>query len=231
MGLLRRLIRGRRKLSSPHAAPEILALPWRPSELSLRHRGYESYEQYVEHQVSKLGQLDLTKYDRDYRAALGKRLRASGVVKRGQSILCLGARLGTECKAFIDLGAFAIGIDLNPGAGNRYVMHGDFHALQFPDGSIDWVFTNVFDHAFDLHKMLDEATRVMKPSGGLIAEIVGGSVDDHGRDHGEFECLWWDKVEDVYALLAGHDLKVVHDTRFEFPWKGHFVVFERATAR
>ena len=48
-----------------------------------------------------------------------------------RTVLCLAARIGTEVKAFLDLGCFAIGIDLNPGTDNRYVVHGDFHDLQF----------------------------------------------------------------------------------------------------
>ena len=36
-----------------------------------------------------------------------------------------------EVRAFLDHGAFAVGIDLNPGRDNRYVMVGDFHQLQF----------------------------------------------------------------------------------------------------
>ena len=47
-------------------------------------------------------------------------------------MLCLGARLGTEVRALHNLGYFAIGIDLNPGVDNPYVLMGDFHKLVFP---------------------------------------------------------------------------------------------------
>ena len=57
----------------------------------------------------------------------------------GQDAAVVGARIGTEVKAFLDLGAVAIGIDLNPGENNRYVVYGDFHDLQFASGSIDVV--------------------------------------------------------------------------------------------
>ena len=140
-------------------------------------------------------------------------------------MLCLGARIGTECKAFVDLGAFPIGVDLNPGPENRYVVYGDFHQLQFADASIDWVFTNALDHAFDLDWMVAEAVRVLKPGGGMLAEIVGGSKDEHGRNPGEFESLWWDKVEDVFAVLTKHGLVVERRETFTFPWKGHLVLF------
>ena len=218
-----RLFRKRRR---PKAAPEFARLPWSAGEASFRQKAYESYEQYQRHQVSKLEQLDLAKYDAEYREALRERLRKLDVVKRGDSVLCLGARIGTECKAFIDLGAFPIGVDLNPGEGNRYVVVGDFHDLQFADGSIDWVFTNALDHAFDLDKMMAEAVRVLRPGGGggVIAEIVGGSKDDHGRNPGQFESLWWDEIDDVFKALARHGLVVERKSPFHFPWKGHLAL-------
>ena len=55
---------------------------------------------------------------------------------------------------FIDHGAFAVGIDLNPGRDNRWVVIGDFHALQYADASVDVVYTNSFDHVFELERVL-----------------------------------------------------------------------------
>ena len=59
------------------------------------------------------------------------------------SMLCLGARLGGEVRAFRRLGALALGVDLEPGLNNRHVLPGDVHALQFADGVFDYAFTNI----------------------------------------------------------------------------------------
>jgi hypothetical protein len=58
----------------------------------------------------------------------------------GRTVLCLAAR--NESEAWTDADFLAIGIDLNPGENNRFVVVGDFHALQFRDGVFDVVFTN-----------------------------------------------------------------------------------------
>ncbi|MEY2527921.1 MAG: hypothetical protein QOJ05_11, partial [Verrucomicrobiota bacterium] len=108
-------------------------------------RGYSSYEAYLEHQKAKLETHDFGRYDEEFRATLRERLSALEIEWPGGTVLCLAARIGTEVKAFLDLGAFAVGIDLNPGADNRYVVHGDFHDLQFAPGSIDVVYTNSLD--------------------------------------------------------------------------------------
>ncbi len=218
---------GKRGWRRGRAAPEIRSLPWQADASRLRRRGYASYAQYLEHQAAKLAQIDLSGYDVAYREALRERLRAAGVPRRGESVLCLGARVGTECKAFLDLGAFALGVDLNPGPENRYVVHGDFHALQFADASVDWVFTNALDHAFDLSRLLAEVKRVLKPTGGLIAEIVAGSCDPSGREAADYESLWWDRVDDVVALLASHGFAVCRRVPFDTPWRGDAIVCRR----
>jgi hypothetical protein len=51
--------------------------------------------------------------------------------------------------------AFSVGIDLNPGPRNGYVLHGDFHNIIFADASIDAVYTNALDHSFDLQELRD----------------------------------------------------------------------------
>lgn len=58
--------------------------------------------------------IDIDNYDKTYRKHLRDRLQSHINVK-GTSVLCLAARVGTEVKAFLDLGCFAMGIDLNPG--------------------------------------------------------------------------------------------------------------------
>jgi len=77
-------------------------------------------------------------------------------------MLCLAARIGTEVKSFLDLGAFAVGIDINPGKKNKYVLFGDFQDIQFAPKCADIIFTNSIDHVYDIEKFLSEIKRVLK---------------------------------------------------------------------
>ena len=113
---------------------------------------------------------------------------------KDKNCLCLGARSGAEVKALIDLGNKAIGIDLEPGTKNEYVQKGDFHNLQFKDQEFDVVYTNAFDHVFDLDKALQEISRVLKDDGYFILEIVAGY--EEGGWPGDHESAYWAKAED-----------------------------------
>jgi len=92
----------------------------------------------------------------------------------GKTVLCLAARLGGEVRAFNDIGALAVGVDLNPGKENRYVLTGDFHHLQFADGVFDYVFTNAMDHAFDISAVAKEVCRVLRTRDGFFILDIGG---------------------------------------------------------
>lgn len=106
---------------------------WQPAGPGVQSRAYRKYEDYLSHQRLKLGLMgDLTEYDARFTDALRQRLAESGLIAKGMRVLCLGARRGAEVKAFQDLGCFAVGLDLNPGRRNRYVLYGDFHSLAFP---------------------------------------------------------------------------------------------------
>ena len=192
-----------------------------PGEGGFRQREYASYEQYVRHQQSKFKYLNLEEYDRNYRRVLTERLRAIAALKRGASVLCLGARQGTEVKAFQELGCFAVGVDLNPGKDNPLVLKGDFHDLQFAAESADVVFTNSLDHAFDVKKMLGEIGRVLKPGGLLIVEAIRGEEEQSAPDH--YASFWWKKTEDLVALLAQNGFKAERRTAFAEPWPGEQV--------
>ena len=112
------------------------------------------------------------------------------VVRKGaRTVLCLGVRLGTEVRALHSLGYFAIGIDLNPGEENPYVLPGDFHSVVFPDGSVDAVYTNTLDHVFDLDKMIGEIRRLLRPDGIFIADVLQGY--DEGFVPGAYESTHW----------------------------------------
>ncbi len=192
--------------------------------VAIKKKKYKSYDQYVKHQGSKLEKIKgvfFDEYDKKYHQALLERLRDANVVKSGSTVLCLAARIGTEVKSFLDLGCFAIGIDLNPGDNNRYVLHGDFHALQFTDHTVDVIFCNSIDHAYDYDKLISEIKRVLKPNGILILEISKG--EQEGRHAGLYEVFSWEKTEDVVAIFLKHNMVKVYQSEFDYPWLGYHI--------
>src|SRR3989338_2256161 len=134
------------------------------------------------------------------------------------NVLCLAARIGTEVKAFLDIGCFAVGIDLNPGIVNKYVVHGDFHDIQFPDHTVDVIFSNSLDHAFDLNKLIKEVKRVLKANGFLILEIVRGT--EEGYMPGYYEAAVWEKIDDLLDIFLKSGFDIVNKVNFEYPWRG-----------
>lgn len=201
-----------------------LGYRWRTPEQSdvpsdgFRRRVYASYEQYLAHQRSKLSRLDLSGYDRTYREVLRQRLAELDVVRPGTSVLCLAARLGTEVKAFIDLGAFAVGVDLNPGSENRYVVHGDFHALPYADSSVSLVFNNSLDHVFDVDRVIGEIRRVLAPGGQLLLEVGRGTSEGGGPEF--YESFAWSRVDQVVELFERHGFELQRRVPFSKPWSG-----------
>lgn len=191
---------------------------------AFKRREYSSYDEYVLHQGSKVKFLDLADYDRVYGRALKGRLQQLSL-KLGAKVLCLGARQGTEVKAFRDLGCDAIGIDLMPGENNPYVVKGDFHNLQFPAESMDVMFTNSFDHVFDPKKMLAEIRRVLKRDGLLVVEAMRGEIEAHQPD--AYASFWWRSVDDLIGLLAAEGFEVVERAAFSEPWDGEQICFRR----
>jgi len=168
-------------------------------EGAFAQRRYASYDEYLEHQRSKLDAIAwrLRENQAEALAEFEDRFRACPELAAARSVLCLGARLGTEVHALHRLGHFAIGIDLEPGPENPYVLPGDFHRLVFPDDSVDAVYCNAIDHAFDLERMVGEVARVLAPGGLFLAEFEVGF--DEGNVPGEFEALHW---RDSAALVA-----------------------------
>ena len=226
--LLRKIhkaVKRRLRVFKPLVPSFLVVHPWVDDDASkLKRRSYRSYEAYLAHQKGKLDRLppeQLREYDVAYRSALRDRLSAGDVTWTGASVLCLGARLGTEVKAFLDLGCFAIGIDLNPGADNRYVVTGDFHHLQFPSASTDVVFTNSLDHALDINQVASEVKRVLKPGGRFVLEIGRGLAD--GGQPLYYEAVAWQSVDDVLAIFARHGFTTVSRSSFTYPWAGEHV--------
>lgn len=141
--------------------------------LGVQRRQYETYEDYLNHQAEKLGKVgeNIVQSDREYEQLVVARYRDLFDL-RGKTVLCLGARLGGEVRAFKTLGALALGIDIEPGDKNLHVLHGDFHDLQFPDSCFDFAFTNVVDHVLHLDRFVSEVARVLKQEGQFLVELA-----------------------------------------------------------
>ncbi|MEY2495568.1 MAG: hypothetical protein QOJ45_2060 [Verrucomicrobiota bacterium] len=199
---------------------------WKTKNEAFQNRTYDSYEAYLEHQKAKLETHDFGKYDTEFRTALRERLAALDLDWKGRSVLCLAARIGTEVKAFLDLGCFAIGIDLNPGEENRYVVHGDFHDLQYAPQSLDVVYTNSLDHAFDIERIAKEILKVLKPSGLLIVEASKGR--DDGVNPGFFESFFWKNLEELIRVFEQAGFTVTRRTAITHPWPGEQICFSRS---
>ena len=169
----------------------------------LARRRYASYDEYVEHQASKLDKvIDRLQENQDeVLQEFLERFRTCSQLQDVGSVLCLGARLGTEVQALHLLGHFAVGVDLNPGPNNSYVLPGDFHKLVFADDSVDGVYTNTLDHVFDLEKFVSEIRRVLRPRGIFLAEFEVGF--EEGHIPGAFESLHWRDSEELTDRLRG----------------------------
>lgn len=101
-----------------------------------------------------------------YRLYQGERMR-------GRLVLCVGARGGGEVRAFRRMGAFAVGIDLEPAPfANDLVLRASALALPFADETVDYVFSNIMDHIPHFPKFCSEVARVLRPDGYLILEVL-----------------------------------------------------------
>jgi SAM-dependent methyltransferase len=189
----------------------------------LTQRQYRSYQDYLEHQASKLSLIDLTDYDVWFREYLRDRLAKLPEIKQGMSALCLAARIGTEVKAFQDVGCFAVGIDLNPGSDNKFVLKGDFHDIQFPSKSIDIVYTNSIDHAFNAAKMIAEVKRILKPDGIFILEAPLGAAAGQAAE--QYESFWWNTDKDLQDLVEENGFLTTRREPIERPAIGVALMF------
>ena len=190
--------------TSDEARAATIARDWR-SDGPIRKRDYKNYQEYRRHQASKWSLVNdhLSANEKNAFVAFRERFRTCEALTSTTSVLCLAARLGTEVRALIDLGHVAIGIDLQPGHENRYVLSGDFHDLQFADGSFGAVYCNSLDHAFDLQMILSEVSRILMPGGVFIVDIVNGY--DEGYQPDSFDCTHWRSAREFAEVLAGYE--------------------------
>jgi len=185
---------------------------WQHGDNDITHRNYTSYDEYLEHQGAKLDKIieRLHKTEQEDYDDFKDRFEHCKSLQQARSVLCLGARIGTEVQALHGLGYFAVGIDLNPGAENRYVLPGDFHQIVFPDASIDAIYTNVMDHVYDIEKILAEVDRLLPAEGLFITDLLQGF--DEGFIPGEYEATHWRTTDGfISKLCAISGFRVIED--------------------
>jgi SAM-dependent methyltransferase len=183
-------------------------------ESEVAQRKYASYDDYVKHQSSKLDRIHdrLQARNDEDTAMFLERFQGCPALADAHTVLCLGARIGTEVMALHKLGHFAVGIDLNPGPDNQHVLKGDFHKIVFPDTSLDAVYCNALDHVYDLEKVLGEVGRLLRPGGIFVADIISGY--EEGFYAGGYESVHWrnaGEFAEKVALVSGFALESTRD--------------------
>lgn len=192
-------------------------------EGNLQYREYSSYEEYLIHQAEKFNEIVKllggisNQGIRAYRSRFYRRFHyIQRILPKSAKILCLGARDGTEVEVLRDLGfKHAMGIDLNPGPDNPLVKKGDFMALEYADNSLDMIYSNCLDHAFDLDKFFQEHARVLRPGGFALYDVAV-----QGQAGGaSFEAVKWESDEGVILLILKHFQKLLKvETEADWKW-------------
>ena len=173
----------------------------------------QTYEEYIEHQKTKLEKKKewITVWDKQHQIVLAKRLGHNSLIKKDMNVVCLGARLGGEVRAFKNVGCRAIGIDLNPGENNPNVIQGDFHNTGLGTATFDIVYCNCLDHVFNIGDFINEVVRLLKQNGVFILEVL--KVD--GVEPDDYAKVWWSKTDDVLLHFIESKLKLVDTTWYE----------------
>ncbi|MBF0357442.1 MAG: methyltransferase domain-containing protein [Magnetococcales bacterium] len=186
---------------------------WDNSKQSkIKHRDYQDYQEYVVHQQQKLDEMLAIKGGfskevvRIYRLQFYRRFRhLSRLLPTQATIICLGARQGTEVEVLQDIGYHnAYGLDLNPGPDNPWVRPGDFMHLSEADNSVDLVYSNAADHALNLDDFFKEHARVVKTDGYALYDFDCSPSPDG------FSAVHWENVEDVILILLKYYKSIVH---------------------
>jgi len=194
---------------------------WKETQEGLRYRDYDTYEEYVTHQKQKLDEMLKNQGGFTKRTIVSYRLKfyrrfsvLPKYLSKSAHILCAGARQGTEVEVLNDLGFNnAVGVDLNPGPDNKLVQQGDFMNLSYADSSLDMIYSNCIDHAFDLDSFFKEHSRVIKPDGYVLYDIA--LLDEGG---GAFEAVEWKSSETILIMMLKY-FKTVIKVNSEKKWK------------
>jgi SAM-dependent methyltransferase len=119
-----------------------------------------------------------------------------------EDCLCIGARTGQEVQALINLEKKAIGIDIVPC--EPLVIEGDFHDLDFPDSSFDFIFSNVVDHALYPESFFKESIRVCRSQGYILFHLFYHPDIMDNDKYGVFDIN--DLQGDVLEFFKDHEI-------------------------
>jgi SAM-dependent methyltransferase len=190
---------------------------------AIRYRQYDNYEEYITHQQQKFDEMLKLSGGFNLHKIVGFRKRFYSRFKHlkpllppSATIICAGARQGTEVEVLWDLGfKNAYGIDLNPGPNNPYVRKGDFMHMDAPTSSVDLLYTNCVDHAFNLEDFFAEHARVIKPDGYVLYDISLQAESGAGP----FEAVAWETDEDLFLLMLKYFQTVIKVESEQPAWK------------
>jgi hypothetical protein len=73
--------------------------------------------------------------------------------------------------------------------------------------------------------------RVLKPGGAFVADLMNGSEDPDPWKPDDYDCLFWEKVDDFIAQLrqvSGFAVESSTPMKSVWGWPGRMVVFRKA---
>jgi SAM-dependent methyltransferase len=145
---------------------------------------YSNYESYIEHQKSKAAPGTALREELMHGRSWHKDCNAfreifhtnENLVLKATRAVCLGARTGQEVHCLREMGIPTIGFDLEECP--PYVWVGDVHNIPLEDSSIDFIFSNIFDHVLMPDKFISEIERIARPGTVCILELELNKTDD-----------------------------------------------------
>jgi len=161
----------------------------------IKYLNYDNYDDYVKHQSEKVEYMGkrLSDLRNNHYKLFKEEFQELLPAPFNQKILCLGARNGLEVEVLRELKFSAIGIDLNPKS--NLVEKGDFHNINYPDNSFDYVYINCLDHCQDIDKVLNEVKRVLKKSGKFYVRLTQHSF--YNPEKFSYECCFWNNIQEI----------------------------------
>lgn len=192
--------------------------------MTIASRTFDNYEEYVYKQGGKArGRRDhLLKHAAKNTESFERVFRKAAPHLKAGPVLCLGARTGAESIGATRAGfKGSVGIDLHPVG--ETVLQGDWHDLQFPDGSFANAYSNSLDHCLYLDRLASGVTRVLSPDGRFYVMATnreGATLEDWLAKGGN-EGLFWQTSDDLRDALCDRGFALKKAWR-DGKW-GHYV--------
>jgi len=171
----------------------------------IKKRDYNSYGDYLKHQSEKTSSNKLRgklskKMIRKIDAFKTRFSNLKNIGLNNKRALCLGARLGEEVVALIQLGFDAIGIDLVPFP--PHVIKGDFNNLPYIK-EFDIVYSNSFDHTWDYKMFFENVNKVLKLNGLFVLDFFSSQ-----QMFGRYEVMFIENYKDIIDECSKYGFKL-----------------------